>query len=66
MDNTDDVRIRLEDIIEVHEVSAVNIGEVRFVTCDRRYSIEDINGGVAEVIDDGDIVALLHEFDGGM
>ena len=62
MNHADDVGIRAEDIIQVHEVTAVYVRERRFASYDCGDTVQHIDGRVTEVIDDGHIVALLHQF----
>ena len=61
MDGTYDIRELAEDVVQVHEIAAVDIGEVRFATDDLGYSVQDVDGRVGEVIHDGHVVAALHE-----
>ena len=62
MDHAYDIGIGTEDIIQVHEVTAVDIRERGFASYDSGDTIQHIYGRVAEVIHDRDVVALLHQF----
>ena len=66
MDDAYDVRELVEDVVQVHEIAAIDIREVRFTTDNRRDSVQDVYRRVGEVVHDGNVVALLHQFDHGM
>ena len=63
MNHTHYIRIVFENAIQIYEIAAVNIGEFRLFTYNSSYSVQHINGGIAQVIYDSYIIALLHQFD---
>ena len=64
MDDTYDIRKLFENMIQVHEVTAVNIGEIGFLTHNSGNSVQYIDGRVTEIVNNRNVVALLHQLDG--
>ena len=66
MNNTHNVRIGLEDTVQIDKISAIDIGEIRLASYNSSDTFQDINRRIAEIIDNGHLIALLHEFNGCM
>jgi hypothetical protein len=66
MDHAYDIGMGTEDGVHRYIVAAIGIDKVGTAAYDGLDAIQDLDIGVGEVIDDDNIVALLHEFYDGM
>ena len=65
VDDTVDGRVLGEDLVDGLLVSEVDLVEVGATAADQLNAVEGDLGGVVEVVDDDDIVAVLQESEGG-
>jgi hypothetical protein len=62
MDDADDIGIGTEDVVHGDIVAAVHIDKVGTAAYDGLDAVQDLDIGVGEVVNDHNVVALLHEF----
>lgn len=65
MDDTVNIRVRLEDLIEVLLFPYVDIVEFGSLAADELDTIDGLLGGIEEVIHNHDFVVCLQEREGG-
>lgn len=59
VDDTVDVRVGLEDLVESTLLGDVNLDELRSLSGDELNAVDDLVGRVVEVVRDDDLVAGL-------
>ena len=64
MNHAYDIRKLFEHIIQVHKVTAVDIGEIGFLANDSSNAVQHIERGITEIVNNRNVVALLHQLDG--
>ena len=61
VDDTVNVRVRLEDLIESGLIGDVQLGELSLLARDQLNTLESLRRGIVQVIGDDDLVASLEQ-----
>lgn len=65
MNDTVNVGVGLEDLVEASLIGDIQLNELGFLAADQLDPVQSFDGGVVQVVSDDDLVASLEECEGG-
>ena len=65
MDDTVNVRVRLEDLVESGLIGDVQLGQLSLLARDQLNAVEGLSRGIVQVVSNDDLVASLEQGEGG-